>query len=450
MSSAAAEEMKNGAKKMEKEELSANVEAEDDEEEDEAGDGAQAVDAKKKRKKKKKKKTEAPLVPHTRPAQDNSALRLVSDWKTAETVQTDMEPTIPIRRMFPDGRYPVGQEVEYAGENAKRKSDAEMKAKEEEFDKELQNARRAAECHRQVRRYAQQFIRPGMPLLEICEKIEGKVEELIEANGLEAGKGFPTGVSLNNCAAHWTPQTGDTKTILKESDIMKVDFGVQVGGRIIDCAWSVAFDPKFDNLIKATQEGTRMGLKMAGIDARFSEIGESIQEVIESFEVELDGKVHRIKSIRNLNGHSIGPYRVHGGKSVPIVKTTESTKMEEGEFYAIETFCSTGKGYVVEDLDVSHYMKDADAPVVPLRLKGAKELLYAINTYFGSLAFCRRWLDNVGQTRHLMNLKNLVDNGIVTPYPPLCDQRGSFTSQMEHTLVLRPTCKEILSVGDDY
>jgi methionine aminopeptidase len=31
---------------------------------------------------------------------------------------------------------------------------------------------------------------------------------------------------------------------------------------------------------------------------------------------------------------------------VPIVRGGETTKMEEGEFYAIETFGSTGKGYV--------------------------------------------------------------------------------------------------------
>jgi methionine aminopeptidase len=43
-----------------------------------------------------------------------------------------------------------------------------------------------------------------------------------------------------------------------------------------------------------------------------------------------------------LNGHSIGRYQIHAGKSVPIVKGGEQTKMEEGEFYAIETFGSTG------------------------------------------------------------------------------------------------------------
>jgi methionine aminopeptidase len=67
-----------------------------------------------------------------------------------------------------------------------------------------------------------------------------------------------------------------------------------------------------------------------------------LQEVMESYEVELDGKTYQVKSIRNLNGHSIAPYRIHGGKSVPIVKGGEATRMEEGEFFAIETFGSTG------------------------------------------------------------------------------------------------------------
>lgn len=88
--------------------------------------------------------------------------------------------------------------------------------------------------------------------------------------------------SLNNVAAHYSPNYGDT-TVLKEGDICKLDFGTQVGsggasrrlhgvcqvgGRIADCAFTIAFDPKFDPLIEATKEGTRAGVNFAGIDAR--------------------------------------------------------------------------------------------------------------------------------------------------------------------------------------
>lgn len=35
--------------------------------------------------------------------------------------------------------------------------------------------------------------------------------------------------------------------------------------------------------------------------------------------------------------------------------------MEEGEVFAIETFSLTGKGYVLDDMDCSHYTKNKDA-----------------------------------------------------------------------------------------
>lgn len=303
--------------------------------------------------------------------------------------------------------------------------------------------------HRQVRRYVQSYVKPGMKMTEICQRLERKTHELVVANGLEAGWGFPTGCSLNWVAAHYTPNYGD-ETVLQFDDVCKLDFGVQVGGRIVDCAFTIAFNERYDSIIESTQAGTNTGVKEAGIDARFSEIGAAIQETIESYEIELNGKTFPIKPVRNLNGHSIGPYQIHGGKSVPITKNQEATIMEEGEFYAIETFASNGKAYVVEDLECSHYMKIYDAPHVPLRVKSSKALLHAIEQNFGTLAFCRRWLDDLGQTRHLMALKNLVDNDIVQPYPPLCDAKGSYVTQMEHTILLRPTCKEIVSRGDDF
>jgi methionyl aminopeptidase len=52
---------------------------------------------------------------------------------------------------------------------------------------------------------------------------------------------------------------------------------------------------------------------------------------------------------------------------VPIVKGGEATVMEENEFYAIETFGSTGRGQVHDDMEVSHYMKNFEVNYVPLR-----------------------------------------------------------------------------------
>ena len=164
---------------------------------------------------------------------------------------------------------------------------------------------------------------------------------------------------------------------------------------------------------------------------RLCDIGVAIQEVMEAGEVELNGEVLPILCCRNLQGHSIAPYQIHAGKSVPIVAGGDATKMEEGEFYAIETFGSTGRGFVHEDLECSHYMRVFDPPHVPLRTPAAKKLLAHINKTFGSLAFCRRWLDRPDggsfavngvkgrQERYLGGLRQLCDAGIVAPYPPV-------------------------------
>ena len=54
------------------------------------------------------------------------------------------------------------------------------------------------------------------------------------------------------------------------------------------------------------------------------------------------------------------------------------------------------------------------------------------------------------QEMYLSALKNLCDVGLVTPYPPLVDVKGSYVAQYEHTILLRPTCKEVLSRGEDF
>lgn len=367
--------------------------------------------------------------------------------------QTD-PPSIPIVELFKDGNYPIGEIQDYpvvkdyrtAGD---RMSLEEKRSYEKANEDTYKEARIAAEAHRQTRKYMQNYIKPGMTMIHICETLEGISRKLVNEKGLEAGLAFPTGCSLNHCAAHYTPN-GDDKTVLQTDDVCKIDFGTHVNGRIIDCAFTLTFNPKYDKLLEAVKDATNTGIKAAGIDVKLCDIGEQIQEVMESYEVELDGKTYPVKPIRNLNGHSIGQYRVHGGKTVPIVKGGESTRMEEDEFYAIETFGSTGRGIVHDDMETSHYMKRFDAGFVPLRVARSKQLLHVIDKSFGTLAFCRRWLDRLGQTRYLLALKDLCDRGLIDPYPPLCDVKGCYTAQYEHTILLRPTCKEVISRGDDY
>eukprot|EP00934_Nitzschia_sp_Nitz4_P004273 Nitzschia sp. Nitz4//scaffold268_size26297//15797//17170//NITZ4_008279-RA/size26297-processed-gene-0.8-mRNA-1//1//CDS//3329544936//4263//frame0 len=438
----------------------------DDDDEVEEGEPASGEKKKKRKKKKKKKKGGAARGEVKEPSQKPPHLGLKETAFTDYHVkygQTEV-PTIPVAELFKGRQLPVGEIQPHALESQTfRETSEEVRARDRMMEDLYSKVRLGAEVHRQVRNFAQSICKPGIELADFCTQLENKNRELVQEEGLTRGIGFPTGCSLNHVAAHYTPNVGD-KTVLEYNDVMKVDFGVQVEGRIIDSAWTAYFNPKYDNLVTAVKEATDAGIRTSGIDVRLCDIGETIQEVMESYEVELDGTTHPVKSIRNLNGHSIGPYQIHAGKFVPIVKNgcEESLKMEEGEIYAIETFGSTGRGYVIEDMECSHYMKTFDSPHIPLRMQSSKRLLGHINKTFGTLAFCRRWLERedggssfvhptgAKQEKYMGALKNLCDVGIVQSYPPLCDVKGCYTAQYEHTIIMRPTCKEVVSRGDDY
>ncbi|PVU93884.1 hypothetical protein BB559_003135 [Furculomyces boomerangus] len=380
-----------------------------------------------------------------------------SDNPKVAEVQTD-PPTIPITKLYPNQNYPEGEIQQYPNDDTMKtkfnKDEIKRLEKQEIGFEGLNDMRRAAEVHRQVRRHAREFIKPGKTMTSIAESIENATRLLVEEKGFEAGIGFPTGLSLNHVAAHYTPNAGDN-IVLKQEDVLKVDFGVHVNGRIVDSAFTMTFDSKYDKLLEAVRDATNTGVKAAGIDVRLCDIGEQIQEVMESYEIELNGKTYPIKSVRNLCGHNIAPYIIHSGKSVPIVKNNDTTRMEENEVFAIETFGSTGRGLVVEEGVCSHYAKSSSLTQqqinsIPLRVPRAKSLLGSITKNFGTLPFCRRYLDRLGEEKYLLGLKTLVDNGIVQDYPPLCDIPGSYVAQFEHTIVLRPGCKEVVSRGDDY
>lgn len=256
---------------------------EDDDSEDEAENnapeaaGTGAAKKKKKRKPKKKKKA------------------------GAATQQSD-PPRVLISQLFPNDSYPKGEEVEYVDENRYRTTSEEKRHLDNLNPQFLVDYRHGAETHRQVRQWAQKNIKPGQTLTEIANGIEDSVRALVghdglsEGDALVAGMGFPTGLNLNHIAAHYSPNAGN-KMVLAQDDVMKVDIGVHVNGRIVDSAFTMAFNPKYQNLLDAVKAATNTGVKEAGIDARLGEIGEAIQETMESYEIELNGETFRIDLI---------------------------------------------------------------------------------------------------------------------------------------------------------
>ncbi|KAH0282608.1 methionine aminopeptidase, partial [Aureobasidium sp. EXF-3399] len=370
-------------------------------------------------------------------------------------------PRVALANVFHGNKYPEGEMVEYSvhDENLQRTTSAELRhqdAIKNMNDDFLTDYRKAAEVHRQVRQYVQTIAKPGVTMSKLADEIEEGVRALTGHQGLEtgdalkAGMGFPTGLCLNNVGAHWTPNPGGKEVVLQYDDVLKVDFGVHVNGRIVDSAFTVAANPVYDNLLAAVKAATNTGLKEAGIDARIDQISGDIQEVMESYEVELGGKTIPVKAVQNITGHNILRYKIHGEKQVPFVKTETDQRMEESDVFAIETFGTTGNGWLTDDVGIYGYGRNKHVRPTGLQYASAKSLLKTIDDNFGTLVFSRRYLERLGVKNYHLGLKSLITSGIVEDYAPLVDVPGSYVAQYEHTVLLRPNCKEVISRGDDY
>jgi methionyl aminopeptidase len=50
--------------------------------------------------------------------------------------------------------------------------------------------------------------------------------------------------------------------VLQQGDIMKVDIGVHVKGRILDSAFTLSFNPEYEKLLEAVKAATDTGIRV--------------------------------------------------------------------------------------------------------------------------------------------------------------------------------------------
>ncbi|MBI3334061.1 type II methionyl aminopeptidase [Candidatus Pacearchaeota archaeon] len=266
--------------------------------------------------------------------------------------------------------------------------------------------------------YARSFIKSGMPLLEIAEKIEAKIREL-------GGKpAFPVNLSMNEIAAHATPLYNEKGTA---SGLLKVDLGVHISGFIADTAFSLDLDDNQENkaLIAAAEAALHaacMRVKQGPVKIR--EIGAAIETAI---------KEACFQPVQNLSGHSIERYEIHGGATIPNYDNAQEKQLLPG-VYAIEPFATNGLGKVRDSKPSTIYSLVKTGTV---RDTLARQVLVYIQEEYNTLPFCARWLVKHFGSRAIMALLRLEEAGLLHHYPQLIELGKGKVAQAEHTLFIK-------------
>jgi methionyl aminopeptidase len=267
--------------------------------------------------------------------------------------------------------------------------------------------------------FARPLLKDGAPILEIADKIEGK----ILSSG--ASIAFPVNISINENAAHYTPDINDP-TALGDGDLVKIDIGVQVEGYIWDSAFTVCVGKNSHPLIDAAQKALDESLKLIVPGSRIMDISEVVESVVTKA---------GFNPVRNLCGHGLDRYVQHATLSIPNGRNNIRDELRPGQAIAMEVFATDGGGWVKESGPALIFGFIQDKPV---RMPEARKVLEASKTKYSMLPFAKRWLSsmNIPHIKVDMALDQLLSVDAIRQYPILKEQSGGLVAQAETTVLI--------------
>ena len=198
--------------------------------------------------------------------------------------------------------------------------------------------------------------KPGMQTRELS----ARAAQLIKESGAQASflgyNKYPDVIclSVNHQAVH----TPGSDYVLRDGDLLKLDFGIVVDGMHSDSAITVlvAHDPKAPEhsekrrLMQVTREALDIGIAECRVGRTLGDIGAAIQQHVEK---------NGFTIVRELGGHGIGT-KLHEEPWVAnFGKAGEGMKLEAGMVLALEPITSMGKWQIEDGSDGFTYdMKD--------------------------------------------------------------------------------------------
>lgn len=279
------------------------------------------------------------------------------------------------------------------------------------------------------------------------------------------GLGFPMTISKNDVLGHGFITIDDQRDITKDG-VYKIDIGTNCNGYMVDSAFTVSY--LVDNpLLEITKEALYTTLDKVGVDVRFTELSDNIEEIVTSY----DG----YQPVRNTYGHEIYRYTISDSNIISngngyivfpdLYPNYESKRIEDGKCYTIEPFVTTGNGshpYVNSDPDGERY--GYILTKVPFSLTYSeynalssieKNVYNIIIQKFISLPFSIRtisWYTSYTQNELKTALLNLETQNIIIHVEEVKGDYAPnvYVSQFEHTFYVSENGVEVFSRGDDY
>lgn len=196
----------------------------------------------------------------------------------------------------------------------------------------MREAGRILELTRQM---LEEHIKPGISTHQLDQLAENFISNLGATPSFKGYHGFPGSIcaSINEVVVHGIPSKKD---ILKEGDIITLDFGVNYKGYHADSATTYPvgeIKPEIQQLLDVTKKSLYVGLEQAKPGNRVSDISHAIESFV---------KPYGYGIVEEFTGHGIGR-DLHEEPFVPnFGKPNQGPILKPGMTFCVEPMINLG------------------------------------------------------------------------------------------------------------
>jgi methionyl aminopeptidase len=201
---------------------------------------------------------------------------------------------------------------------------------------EIEKMRRAGRVVREVLELVRGQVKPGATTHDLEKAAEARLNKLGYKAAFKGYHGYPCVLctSVNSEVVHGIPSP---KRVLKEGDIVSVDFGAFVDGYCGDAAITVPVgkvDTEAARLLAVTEASLHAGIAAVRPGATLGDVGAAVQGVVEAAGFSV---------VRDFVGHGIGVH-MHEDPQVPNFGIAgRGMKLRAGMVIAIEPMVNAGQ-----------------------------------------------------------------------------------------------------------
>jgi len=279
-------------------------------------------------------------------------------------------------------------------------------------------------------------------VVQLCalgdQLITEKTGSLYKKGDISRGVAFPTCISKNSLAGHFSPLTPSPDATLQNGDLIKIDLGVQIDGfaSLVATTFQVGGGPiegAKANAMAAAWTGAECAIRMMKPGTSNEQITEMFQKVADSF---------GCQCLEGVLSHELRQFVIDGENTI-LAKPSPERQVEKFELqpnkvYAIDVVMSTGEGKAIrKDVHDTTIYKRIVENQYQLKNKTARQFLKQVNTDFPAYPFTLRNFTET-LTRARAGLKECLAHDLLSDYPVLHEKENEFIAQFKFTCVVRP------------